>query len=102
MVCIACASQTLTFTPCLLNPDGWGGEQRGHPSLGRLKSCCTLDVETLGAVMSSFLWPCCGCGGYTVSYGLRWPGCFPKCFELLETLLLDEVQLLVLSIQHEI
>lgn len=43
-----------------------------------------------------------GCGGYTVFYGLRWQDTFPKCLEFLEALLLDQVQLLGLSVQHEI
>ena len=60
---IACAPQTPAFTPCLPNPDDWGREQREHSSLGRLKSCCTLEIETLGAVMSSSLRPYCSCGG---------------------------------------
>lgn len=76
----------------------WGMEQREPSSLGRLKSCWALGIETLGAAMSSSLWPYYTCGGH----GLRWQDAFLKWFELLETLLLDQVQLLGLSMQHEI
>lgn len=64
-MCIASASQMSAFTSCPLNPDYWGREQRDHSSTGRLKSCCILEVEILGAAMSSSLWPYCNCGGYS-------------------------------------
>lgn len=56
MIHIACAPQMPAFTLCLPNPDGRGREQRERSLLERLKSCCALEIETLGAAMSKSLW----------------------------------------------
>lgn len=91
-----CSTNT-DFSAKAAESQRWSMEQRKPSSLGRLKSCWALGIETVGAATSSSLWPYCRCGGH----GLRWQDTFPKWFVLLETLL-DQVQLLGLSIQHEI